>query len=157
VTTMKLRGYRSGDRALLCGRWLAGELLAEPLAGWPALAEPISVPAPGDRADERLCVVADTAFVRFCEIDWVARRARLEIGLQQASGDATLAVLDLAVVHALGVLGLRGLRGWVTPVVQPPTELLAKAGFDQEATVPQALWHDGTTVTRQIWGRLSDG
>jgi hypothetical protein len=153
---MKLSGYRSSDCGLLSGRWLPGELLAWPQAEWPALAEQVTVAAPVGRLDDRLCVVSGTAFVRFCEIDWVARRARLEIGMQDEARDAAPAVLEGAIAHGTGVLGLRRLHGWVTPAVQPPTDLLAKSGFTHEATIPCALWHGGRQLARQIWGRIAD-
>ena len=153
---MKLRGYRSGDGGLLTGRWLPDELLAAPRPDWPVLAEPVTIPAPAGRLDELLAVVDAVAFVRFCSVDWVARRARLQIGLQEEAGEAALAVLELAVEHATGILGLRRLYGWVTLAQHAPTELLAKAGFAYEATIPRALWHGGAVLAREIWGRLAD-
>ncbi len=156
---MRLSGYRSAERGLLSGHWLPGELLSRPLTEWPVLAEPVTVPPPGERPDERLCLVSGVAFVRFCEIDWIVRRARLEIGLSDSDTalDAGLGVLRLAVEHAHEVLGLRRLHGWVTQAADAPTDLLADAGFRQEAAVPRAVWHNGAAMQREIWGMIIDG
>ncbi|MCP3760525.1 GNAT family N-acetyltransferase [Streptomyces sp. TBY4] len=148
---MKLRGYRSSHRPLLTGTWLPGELLGLPLADWPALADPTTVPPPGEDTGE-LCVVPDTGFVRYHAIDWVHRRARLEIGLRPDAVHAAAPLLTAAVEHGLSVLNLRRLYGWVTPATQPPTDALTDAGFRTEASVPGAIWLDGRPAERHIWG-----
>ncbi|WP_086848232.1 hypothetical protein [Amycolatopsis kentuckyensis] len=145
---MKLRGYRGTDRGLLSGPWLAGELLGLPLEDWPALAAPTEVPPPaGD--DEELCVT-DGAFVRYTDIDWVHRRARVEIGVHNRQSEVD-DLLRAAVEHGFTGLNLRRLYGWVTT---PGTEALAAAGFRREALVPAATWFDGAPAAREIWGTI---
>ncbi|MGW3964513.1 GNAT family N-acetyltransferase [Amycolatopsis sp. NPDC005003] len=145
---MKLRGYRGTDRGLLSGPWLAGELLGLPIDGWPALAEPTEVPPPaGD--DEELCVT-DGAFVRYTDIDWVHRRARVEIGVHNRLSEVD-DLLRAAVEHGFTGLNLRRLYGWVTT---PATDALAAAGFRREAVVPAATWFDGAPAAREIWGTI---
>lgn len=148
---MKLRGYRGTDRGLLSGPWLAGELLGLPLAGWPALADPTEVPPPAEH-DEELCVT-DGAFVRYTEIDWVHRRARLEIGVHTGLSDVDKIVRD-AVEHGFTGLNLRRLYGWVTPAARPGTDALTAAGFRREALIPAATWFDGAPAAREIWGTI---
>jgi hypothetical protein len=148
---MKLRGYRDADRELLRGPWLAGELLGLPLDDWPALAEPATVPPPAGH-DEELCVT-DGAFVRYTDIDWVHRRARVEIGVHNALSDVD-AVLAGAVEHGFTGLNLRRLHGWVTPAARPTAAALTAAGFRREAVVPAATWFDGAPVAREIWGTI---
>ncbi|HET6704596.1 hypothetical protein [Amycolatopsis sp.] len=148
---MKLRGYRGTDRDLLHGPWLAGELLGLPLDDWPALADPTHVPPPaGD--DEELCVT-DGAFVRYTGIDWVHRRARVEIGVHSGLSDVD-SILCAAVEHGFTGLNLRRLHGWVTPAIRQHTEALAAAGFRREAVVPAATWFDGAPAAREIWGTI---
>ncbi|WNI18960.1 GNAT family N-acetyltransferase [Actinacidiphila sp. ITFR-21] len=153
---MRLSGYRDTDRDLLHGHWLRGELLGLPLGPRPALAEPVSVPPPGGRGDERLYVIRDTAFVRITGIDWIARRGRLETGLREEAAADAKTVLAQAVAHAFDVLGLRRVHGTFTPLAGASTEPLEAAGFVREARWPQALWHDGGTVDREVWGVLRD-
>ena len=145
---MKLRGYRGTDRSLLSGPWLAGELLGLPLEDWPALADPTEVPPPAGH-DEELCVT-DAAFVRYTDIDWVHRRARLEIGVHNRLSDVA-ELLEAAVGHGFTGLNLRRLYGWVTT---PGTDALAAAGFRREAVVPAATWFDGAPAAREIWGTI---
>jgi hypothetical protein len=151
-----LRGYRSTDRGLLAGPWLPGELLGLPLPDWPALAAPTAV-APPAGPDDELCVVPGVAFVRFAELDWVHRRARLEIGVAPGPAPDADLLVKSAVAHAVQTLGLRRLHGWVTPTVDPPTAALAAAGFRREATVPEAVWLDGGPRTREVWGLVHHG
>lgn len=148
---MRLRGYRDRDLPLLSGPWLPGELLGLPLPDWPTLAPPTRVPPPaGD--DEELCVVSDTASVRFADIDWISRRARLEIGWHRPDTEGLDALLAAAVEHGLRRLNLRRLEGLVTPPAAAPVATLTAAGFRREATVPEHLWLDGRAVDREIWG-----
>lgn len=164
---MMLRGYRGTDLPLLTGHWLPGELLGLPVPGRPALAEPASVPAPEGPdgpggPDDELCVVPGTGFARYAALDWVHRRARLEIGLQPGAADAAEALLKAALDHAFRVLNLRRVHGWVTPAVPLPgglsrDGLLRGAGLRPEADVPEALWCDGRPVARQIWGATRHG
>ncbi|RBM20481.1 hypothetical protein [Streptomyces sp. PT12] len=149
---MRLRGYRDGDRALLTGRWLPGELLGLPLPGWPALAEPTAVPPPSGPGDE-LCV-APGAFVRYADIDWVGRSARVETGRAPDAPTTAEALLEAAVAHGFHRLNLRRLYGWVTPAAPTPTTALTDAGFTREASVPEHLWLGGRAVEREIWGAL---
>jgi hypothetical protein len=151
---MKLRGYRGDDRALLTGRWPAGELLGLPMANWPALAEPTTVEPPAGPGEE-LCVVAGVAFVRYTELDWVHRRARLEIGVaHERHADAVDLLVKLAVTHGFVSLNLRRLYGFVTPAARPGTPALESAGFLREASVPDGGWLDGGPVEREIWGAV---
>jgi hypothetical protein len=153
---MRLSGYRETDRQLLTGHWLPGELLATPLADRPALAGPIAIPAPDNRPEQRLCVLRDLGFVRFVELDWVHRRARLEIGVQDATVDEMTSMVRLAVDHGFDVLNLRRLFGWRTPAAVAPTEPLSRGGFVQEGVLPRATWLAGEQVDRQIWGVVRD-
>ncbi|WP_062216642.1 hypothetical protein [Streptomyces sp. NBRC 109706] len=150
---MRLRGYRDRDLPLLSGHWLPGELLGLPLPDWPALAPPSRMAPPADQ-DEELCVVSDTAVVRFAEIDWINRRARLEIGWHRQDTEGLDALLATAVDDGLRRLNLRRLDGLVTvtPRATPTAAVLTAAGFRREATVPEHLWLDGHTVDREIWG-----
>lgn len=150
---MMLRGYRSGDRPLLTGPWPAGELLGLPMANWPALAEPTTLDPPADHSAE-LCVVPGVAFVRYTELDWVHRRARLEIGLQPGHADAVDLLVKTAVAHGFVGLNLHRLHGWVTPATRPLTTALESAGFRREASVPGGAWLDGGSVEREIWGAV---
>jgi hypothetical protein len=146
---MRLRGYRGGDADLLAGPWLPGELLGLPLADWPPLAAPTTVPPPADPGQE-LCIAPGLGFVRYTELDWVHRRARVEIGLHGVEGLDVL--LKTVVAHGFRTLNLSRLYGWVTPLVEPPTGLLADVGFEREAALPAATWLDGRPVDREIWG-----
>lgn len=150
---MRIRGYRGADAAMLRGHWLAGELLAAHLRDVPALAPEVSVALPAGGA-ERLYIVADSGWVRFSRVDWIARRARLEIGLAPGADRHAGSVLEQAVEVGTGALALRRLFGVLTPAVGAMPEVLAAAGFVAEAEVPRAIWHDGTVLDRQIWGRV---
>ncbi|TDV54813.1 GNAT family N-acetyltransferase [Actinophytocola oryzae] len=146
---MTITGYRQTDRPLLSGHWLRGELLGVPDPDAPVLTLPASI------EPKNVYVVRDTAVVHFAELDWVHRRARLEIGLRPGTHDLA-EVVRLAVRHGFVVLNLRRLYGWVTPAVATPTEPLEAAGFVRETLVPQAIWHAGGPVDRQQWGVLRD-
>ena len=152
---MRLRGYRDADAPLLSGPWLPGELLGLPAAGRPALAEPAAVPPPLDHETE-LCIAPDVGFARFSELDQVARRARLEIGLRPGAAGAAGDLLEVALRHGFENLNLHRLHGWVTPTAAAPAGLLADAGFVREAAVPNGAWHDGRPVDRQIWAAVRD-
>jgi hypothetical protein len=165
---MKLRGFRDTDRALLTGHWLPGELLASPLTDRPALASPRTVAVPGDRADRsgegpgawnaRLCVADDAAIVRYTELDWINRRARLEIAIHDPGLDEPRVkqLVELAVAHGFGGLNLHRLYGLLTPAGGAPTEPLAAAGFHLEGVLPQGIWLFGRPVDRQLWGAVRD-
>jgi RimJ/RimL family protein N-acetyltransferase len=154
---MTPRGFRETDRALLSGAWLPGELLGWPVPDWPALADLTTVPPPADH-DEELCVLDGVGFLRYADIDWVHRHARLEIG--QCTGvsavdDSTVAdLLRTAVDHGFTDLNLHRLYGWHTPAAGTAPDSLVAAGFRHEATVPAALWFDGRPVTRELWGEI---
>lgn len=150
---MMLRGYRDSDRALLTGYWLPGELVGRPVADRPPLAEPTTVTPPADPTTE-MCVVPGTAFVRFTDLDWVNRRARLETGLRPEAVDDGEVLLKSAVSHGFRVLNLHRVYGWVTPACGVPVAALRDAGFQLEATVPDAIWLDGRPVERQLWGAV---
>ncbi len=152
---MRLRGYRDDDAPLLSGPWLPGELLGLAAAGRPALAEPAAVEPPQGH-DVELCVVSETGFARFSELDWVARHARLEIGVRPGAEDAARDVLGAALAHGFGVLNLHRLYGWVTPTAGGLPDLLAEAGFELEAAVPNGVWHDGRPGQRQLWAAVRD-
>jgi hypothetical protein len=166
---MMLRGYRDTDLPLLTGGWLPGELLGLPVPGRPALAEPAQVPPPRDPGDDvaagrddELCVVPGTGFVRLTALDWVHRRARLEIGLRPGAENGAEPLLKAALDHAFRALNLRRVFGWVTPAVPlpdglPRDALLRDAGLSREADIPRALWLDGRPVARQIWGATRHG
>lgn len=155
---MMLRGYRAGDLELLSGTWLSGELLGLPLPNWPVLAEPSTVEPPsgetatGETAE--LCVAPGTGFVRYRDIDWVHRRARLEIGVRREAAGSVESLLCSALAHGFRTLSLRRVYGWVTPATDPPTRVYEEAGFQREATIPSALWFDGKPVAREIWAAV---
>jgi hypothetical protein len=146
---MRLRGYRSSDADLLAGPWLPGELLGLPIDDWPPLAAWTSVPPPANPSQE-LCIAPGLGFVRYAELDWVHRRARVEIGLRATDGLDVL--LKTVVAHGFLTLNLSRVYGWVTPVLDPPTGLLADVGFRREAVLPESTWLDGRPVDREIWG-----
>lgn len=148
---MRLRGYRSSDSELLAGPWLPGELLGLPVSGWPALAEPTRVPAPADPSQE-LCIAPGLGFVRYTALDWVHRRARVEIGLHGVDGLDVL--LKTVMAHGFLTLNLSRIYGWVTPLLRPPVGLLADVGFRREAVLPESTWLDGRPVDREIWGAV---
>lgn len=146
-----LTGFRERDRSLLAGHWLPGELLGLPVADRPPLADAVTVEPPS--AGSALVVLPGAGFVRLTELDWVHRRARLEIGLQAAPEDPVL-LLKTALAYGFRALNLHRLYGWVTPAVHPDLAALTAAGLEREAVVPQALWHDGRPVDRELWGVL---
>ncbi|HEY4023724.1 MAG TPA: hypothetical protein VGM75_33925 [Pseudonocardiaceae bacterium] len=148
TTSLTLRGYRAEDADLLRGHWQPGELLA----GWqhvrPALAEPVTM-----RLDDGpLYLAGDLAVVRFLDVDWVHRRARLEIGARPGTEDDLGEVLRAAVAHGFGPLNLHRLYGWVTPAVGTPTGPIADAGFEREAVLGKSTWLAGEGVDREMWG-----
>lgn len=147
---MRLKGYRDAHAPLLSGPYPPGELLGLPQADWPALAEPTSVAPPRDHETE-VCVAPGVGFARFSELDPVARCGRLETGMRPGTAGSARDLLDAAVAHAFQVLNLRRLYGWVTPATGARADLLADAGFAQEAAVPGGAWHDGRPTDRQIW------
>lgn len=148
---MRLRGYRSGDADLLSGPWLPGELLGLPVADWPPLAPPTTVAPPADPSQE-LCIAPGIGFVRFTSLDWVHRRARVELGLNSVVGLDV--VLKTVVLHGFLTLNLSRIYGWVTPALGAPTDVLADVGFQREAVVPEGTWLDGRPVDREIWGAV---
>jgi hypothetical protein len=150
---MMLRGYRAGDLELLSGTWLSGELLGLPLPNWPVLAEPATVGPPSDETSE-LCVAPGTGFVRYCDVDWVHRRARLEIGVRREAVDSAELLISAAVAYGFRTLSLRRVYGWVTPATHPPPYLCERAGLQREATIPSAVWFDGRPVPREIWAAV---
>lgn len=95
-------------------------------------------------------------------MDWVHRRARLEIGLRSGAAGGAEPLLKAALDHAFRALNLRRVFGWVTPAVPLPDgisrdALLRDAGLAPEAAIPRALWLDGRPVARQIWGATRHG
>lgn len=148
-----LRGYRAADLPLLSGSWLPGELLGLPVPDRPPLSEAATVPPPAsERPGDELYILPGAAFVRFTEVDWVHRRARLETGLTPAAVDRAPGLLAAALEHAHRTLGLRRVHGWWTPGRSGTEETLRAAGLAPEAEIPDALWLDGRPVGRQIWG-----
>lgn len=152
---MMLRGYRDDDKVLLTGRWLQGELLGLPVPGMPPLAEPSSLAPPADD-DEELCVVPGVAFVRYTGLDWVHRRARVEIGVREGQVGAAGTLARMAADHGLLELRLHRLYGWCTPAATPTAPLLAGAGFRREVSVPGGFWLAGELVEREIWAVTED-
>jgi hypothetical protein len=146
---MRLRGYRGGDAGLLAGRWLPGELLGLPIAAWPPLAPHTRVPPPADPSQE-MCIAPGLGFVRYTALDWVHRRARVEIGLHAVDGVDVL--MKTVVAHGFLTLNLSRLYGWVTPALATPAGLLTDVGFRREAVLPESTWLDGRPVDREIWG-----
>jgi hypothetical protein len=159
MTAATLTGFRESHRELLRGNWTPGELLARPAdgraAGRAAMAEPAVIDH-AVRSGMRLYVVPGAGFIRYREIDWIHRRARVEIGLRDQAWPLALAVLRQARSAGLELLGLSRLYGWVTPAAGIPDALLADAGFELEATVPRAIWLAGRPVSRQVWATLAD-
>jgi hypothetical protein len=147
---MMLTGYRRADQPLLSGQWLRGELLGLPDLDRPELAAPAAIP------QENVYVIRDQAVVHFAELDWVHRRARLEIGVRPGADDLA-GIVGLAVRHGFTVLNLRRLYGWVTPAVGTPTAPLEANGFARETLVPQAIWYAGGPVDREQWGVIRHG
>lgn len=152
---VRLRGHRSTDGPALRGTWAPGELLGLPLTDRPALLPAVTLEAPRDRTSE-VCVAPGAGVVRFSAIDWVHRRARLEIGLADDATALAGPLLHAAIAHGFGVLNLNRLHGWVTPAARPRLDLLLAAGVRREAVVPGAGRFAGETVTREIWGVLRD-
>lgn len=158
MMTLELVGYRAAHAELLRGHWLTGELISpsRPAAPGPAPARTLE-PAP-PRPESRVLVAPDLGFVRYLEISWVSRRARLEIGYAgDPDPDRAAVLLGAAVRHAFGAFRLRRLHGWVTPAAGLPERVLAEAGFVCEARVEEAGWYAGAAVERQIWGCLDAG
>lgn len=155
MTAATLTGFRESHRELLRGNWPPGELLARPAGGLAAMAEPAVIDH-AVRTGMRLYVVPGAGFIRYREIDWIHRRARVEIGLRDQAWPLALAVLRQARSAGLELLGLSRLYGWATPAAGIPPALLADAGFELEATVPGAIWLAGRPVSRQIWATLAD-
>jgi hypothetical protein len=156
TATMILSGYRQSDRPLLTGHWLPGELLAAPLDDWPALAAPTVIAPPDKQSDQRLCLVRGLGFIRFIELDWVHRRARVEIGCHQSTVDGLDTMVRLAVSHGFEALNLHRLFGWRTPMAGVPTGPLNRAGLVREGVVPRGSWLAGEQVDREIWGVVRD-
>ena len=150
VAAPRLTGFREADRGLLTGMWLPGELLAVAPPAPPALARPHTVDGTGP-----LYVVRDLAFVRFADLDWVHRRARVEVGLAPGAESHAAEVLALAVAHGFAGLGLYRLHGWVTRAAGAPADAVRAAGFVLEATVPCGRWFAGRPVDRELWGCLA--
>lgn len=155
---MKLRGYRDDDRALLTGDWLPGELLGRTPAVRPALAERTGISADQDRRAE-VYVIDGIGVVRFAELDWVHRRARIETGLLPTSGGGAGTVLLRALLaHAFDVLNLHRVYGWITPETgADDSSALLAAGFRREAEVPAAGWLAGRLVPRELWAAMRHG
>jgi hypothetical protein len=105
---------------------------------------------------DRVLVSVEYALVGFVDIDWMDRRARLEIRVLE---DGPSARLEPLLADALRVgfakFDLARLDGWVTPVHYDISPFLLRAGFTLEAVIPHAVRVDGQAVNRQIWGRLS--
>jgi hypothetical protein len=156
TATMTLSGYRQTDLPLLTGHWLPGELLAVPLAQWPALAAPTVIAPPDKQPDQRLCLIRGLGFIRFVELDWVHRRARLEIGVHESTVDSLETMVRLAVGHGFEVLNLRRLFGWRTPMAGVPAGPLSRAGFVREGVVPRGSWLAGQQIDQEIWGVVRD-
>jgi len=154
MTVATLTGYRESHRELLRGNWTPGELLAPAADGRAGLAEPAVIDAA--RSDERLYVVPGAGFVRYREIDWIHRRARVEIGLRDQNWRLAPAVLRQARSTGMELLGLSRLYGWAAPAAGVTADLLAEAGFELEATVPGAIWLGGRPASRQVWATLAD-
>lgn len=152
---MRVRGYRDSDRVLLSGPWAAGELLGLPSADRPTLDEDVVIDEPLDHRTE-VCVVDGAAVVRFSELDWVNRRARLEIGMRPEAAAQATDVVRAAQAHAYGVLNLHRLYGWVTPAYGRSPEALDDAGFCREAVMPAAFWLSGDPVAREMWGHVHE-
>lgn len=156
MTSLQLAGYRPQHAPLLTGSWVPGELLC--FADNEARPTSLRVegPGPASKLSERLLVVPSVGFVRFCEIEPIHRRARLEIGLQGRFDAGTAAgVLGLARGCAFGQLNLHRLYGWVRSTHPPTVEVLAAAGFVREAALPAALRHGGTLRRRELWAALA--
>jgi RimJ/RimL family protein N-acetyltransferase len=154
VSSVALGGYRDAHAPLLEGSWIRGELLC---FAQNELRSPLATRTvePPDGSRDRLLIAPKVGFVRFADLEPVHRRARLEIGIQGSfhAGTAT-ALLALAREAAYEYLNLERLYGWVRGGHEPTRRVLAAAGFELEATVPQALRAGGRLAAREIWGDL---
>lgn len=156
TTSLQLAGYRPQHAPLLSGTWVPGELLcfADNEARPPSLR--VEGPAPASHLYERLLVVPSVGFVRFCEIEPIHRRARLEIRLQgRFDAGTAAAVLGLACGCAFRQLNLHRLYGWARLTHPPTVEVLAAAGFVREVALPGALRVGGALRPRELWGALA--
>ncbi|WP_433271686.1 hypothetical protein ACQPZF_13275 [Actinosynnema sp. CS-041913] len=152
-----LSGYRPAHADLLHGRWLPGELIAPRHDGRVAEFGAVDVPEPGLCDEERLLVAVGAGLVRYCDIDWVDRRARLEIRLlSDFHPDGTHNLLARALETAFTVFALNRVYGYVTPGGPDVAPMLREEGFDREGELPGAVRVAGLAVGRTIWGRLRE-
>jgi hypothetical protein len=156
MTAMELTGYRGTHADLLYGHWLPGELAcpARP-DGVPGLAAARSLAPTTAHPERRTLIAPGVGFVRFLEISWVSRHARVELGYAGGPDHELAGQLLLAAVEqGFRSFRLHRLYGWVTPAAGLPEEVLERAGFAREARVEEAGWWAGAPVERQIWGCL---
>ncbi|MFD4635855.1 hypothetical protein ACFWN2_01000 [Lentzea sp. NPDC058436] len=152
--TCRLTGYRRRAEEFHRGRWLVGDLVS--------FRDDRRVPLfhdepPETRSVSRTLVSPGHAWVSFTGIDWIDRRARLEMRVLDAGpSDRLDALVAEAVEVAFGRFGLLRLEGWVTPGHYDVAPALLDNGFVMEAVVPHAIRVDGKPVDRQIWGKVGE-
>jgi len=95
------------------------------------------------------------ALVSFVDIDWIDRRARLEVRVLDDEPSARLDdVLSDAIRIAADHFRLLRLEGEVTPVHYNVAPTLKSHGFELEAVVPHGVRVGGKPVARQVWGMV---
>ncbi|MEJ2853346.1 MULTISPECIES: GNAT family N-acetyltransferase [unclassified Saccharothrix] len=152
-----LSGYRPAHAALLKGRWLPGELIAVREDRRVADFSVAELPEPGLCDETRVLVAAGAGVVRYLEIDWVDRRARLEVLLLTDYDEVgARALLERALETAFSVFALNRVYGYVTPGGPDVEPVLRAAGFEREGVVPEAARVGGAPVGRTLWGRLRE-
>lgn len=148
--TDRLAGYRKRHNPFHIGRWLTGEFVSfERDRRTPVFEEDHSDP-PDE--NDRFLALGEYALVRLTDLEWVDRRARVEIRVLDDGPSARLdGLLDEVVGVSAEAFDLHRLEGLVTPVHYDLSSVLAAAGFRLEATLPYRRRVAGTTVECQVW------
>jgi hypothetical protein len=147
-----LVGYRQCVDEFHVGPWLARELVS--FRGDRRVPVFHDVPPPESTTTRRL-VSERYALVSFVDIDWIDRRARLEVRVLDDELTPQLDdVLSDAIRIAVDYFRLLRLEGEVTPVHYNVAPTLRSHGFELEAVVPHGIRVDGKPVARQLWGMV---
>lgn len=146
-----LVGYRQREEEFHRGRWLPGEFVS--------YRNDHRVPAFHDDADfsnlARTLVAPGYALVGFVNVDWVDRRAQLEVRVLDDGPSPRLeAVLSNALEIGFDEFDLVRVEAWLTPVHYDMAPVLRRLEFELEAVVPAAVRVDGRPVGRQMWARV---